>query len=309
MHLPRFALVFVLLFAGFARAADQPATKDGKKSEQDRPKTREEAFERAGVKLVKGPATVQLGKVAELKLPQGYSFVGKDSLDRFYELTQNMRNGKEVGVVMAPAFMLFFDYDDVGYVKDEEKDKLDGNKLMKAMTANEDEVNAARKKRGWDEMKIKGWATAPYYDTKTNNLKWAINLATSQDGFKDVFINESIRLLGRGGVMNVTLVTDTPGFKVAETTADKLLAENFSYVAGQKYAEFKSGDKVAAYGLSALVLGGAAVTAAKLGWFAKLGVFFGKAWKAIVVALVAVAVGIKKLFGRITGAQPKEPTI
>src|ERR1051325_5929102 len=129
MHLPRFALASVLLFTVFARAADQPAAKDGAKTEpQDRPKTREEAFERAGVKLVKGPAAVQLGKVAELKLPAGSSFCAEDSLDRFYELTENMRNGKEVRVVMAPAFMLFFDYDDIGYVKDEEKDKLDGDK-------------------------------------------------------------------------------------------------------------------------------------------------------------------------------------
>ena len=311
MHFQRVLGGVVALWCGGALgAAEKPVSAEkAAAATAEKPKTREEAFKQAGVKLQAGPATVQLGKVAELKLPEGYHFVGKDSLDRFYELTQNMRNGNEVGVAMAPGYMLFFDYDDIGYVKDEEKDKLDGDKLMKAMTQNEDEVNAARKKRGWDEMKIKGWATAPHYDTKTNNLKWAINLATSQDGFKDVFINESIRLLGRAGVMNVTLVTDTPGFKIAEVAADKLLAENFSYVTGQKYAEFKSGDKVAAYGLSALVLGGAAVTAAKLGWFASLGAFFGKAWKAIVVAVIAVAAGIKKFFGRVTGAQPKEPMV
>jgi hypothetical protein len=42
-------------------------------------------------------------------------------------------------------------------------------------------------------MKLAGWATPPHYDYSTNNLKWAINLTSSQDGFKEVFINESPR--------------------------------------------------------------------------------------------------------------------
>ncbi len=303
MTIFRLLAVVSLLVTALVRGADKPA--DAKKPEEP-PKTREEAFARVGVTLQNGPVTVPLGSAAELKLPEGYSFVGKDSLDRFYEVTQNMRNGSEVGVVMGPGYMLFFDYADIGYVKDEDKDKLDGEKLMKAMTENEDAANEARKSRGWDQMKLKGWATAPHYDAKTNNLKWAINLTSSQDGFKEVFINESIRLLGRGGVMNVTLVTDTPGFKAAEADAEKLLATNFSYVAGQKYAEFKAGDKVAAYGLSALVLGGGVAAAAKLGWLAALGTWFGKAWKTIVVALVALGAAFRKFFNKITGAKPDE---
>lgn len=299
------ALIVSVMLAALHVAA-QTAEKPADAKEANPPKTREEAFERAGVKLVKGPATVQLGKVAEVKLPEGYSFVGPESLDRFYQLTENMRGGDEVGVVMAEKYMLFFSYKDVGYIKDADKETLDADKLMKAMTENEEASNEARKERGWEQIKMKGWATQPHYDAKTNNLKWAINLTSQSDGFKDVFINESIRLLGRGGVMNVTLVTDQAGFAAAEASADKLLAANFSYLAGEKYAEWKQGDKVAAYGLSALVLGGAGVAAAKLGLFAKLGVLLGKFWKAIVFGVIALVVGLKKLLGRVTGARPPE---
>ncbi|MBL9187652.1 MAG: DUF2167 domain-containing protein [Opitutaceae bacterium] len=296
----RVLAVLALGLAGVVRAADAPAA--------DRPKTREEALTRAGVKLTAGPATVPLGKVAELKVPAGAHFVGPDSIKLYYQLTQNQPGGKEVGVLLAKGYSLYFDYDDSGYVKDDDKKELDAAKLMKAMTANEDEANAERKRRGWDEMKITGWATQPHYDEKTNNLKWAINLTSSHDQFKEVFINESIRLLGRGGVMNVTLVSGGgAAFKAAETEAEKLLAANFAYIDGQKYSEFKSGDKVAAYGLAALVLGGGAVAAAKLGWLASLGVWFGKFWKMIVAGLVAVGLGIKKLFGKVTGAQPSQP--
>ena len=303
MHLLRVLFATSLLFSGLARAADKPAEKPVEAGPREaNKKTFEEQLQQAGVKLTAGPATVPLGKVAELKLPEKYHFVGQDSIKRFYELTQNSQNGKEVGVVLAPGYMLFLDYDETGYVKDEEK--LDADKIMKTMTENEEPANEARKKRGWSEMKLKGWATPPHYDANTHNLKWAINITSSQDGFKEVFINESIRMLGRGGVMNVTLVSDTPGFKAAEIDTEKLLANNFSYIAGQKYSEFKAGDKVAAYGLSALVLGGGAVMAAKLGWFASLGVWFGKMWKAIVFALIALGAGIKKLLNKVTGARP-----
>ena len=302
MHLLRALFALALLSVGLVRAADTPPAE--KTKEEKKPKSFVEQLRDAGVKLQDGPATVPLGKVAELKLPEKYHFVGQDSIKRFYELTQNSQNGKEVGVVLAPGYMLFLDYDDSGYVKDEEK--LDADKIMKAMTDNEEPSNEARKERGWSQMKLKGWATTPHYDEKTHNLKWAINLTSSDDGFKEVFINESIRMLGRGGVMNVTLVSDTPGFKAAEVDAEKLLGGNFSYVAGQKYSEFKAGDKVAAYGLSALVLGGGAVMAAKMGLFAKFGVLIGKAWKAIVFAVLALGAAIKKLFNKMTGARPDE---
>jgi uncharacterized membrane-anchored protein len=311
MQLARALLIFALFAGGLSRAAEKAAADKSAPSAgaeaAPKPPTREEALARAGVKMTAGPATVKLGKAAELKLPEGFQFVGQDSLDRFYELTQNTRSGNEVGVVMAPNYMLYFDYDEIGYVKDEDKDKLDAEKLMKSMGENQDAANEARKERGWDQLKLKGWATAPHYDSATNNLKWAINLASSRDGFNQVFINESIRLLGRKGVMNVTLVSGTDAFKAAEVDADKLLAKNFSYVSGEKYAEFKQGDKVAAYGLSALVLGGGAVMAAKLGLFAKLGVLLGKAWKAIVFGLIAFGALLKKLWNKITGSRPQEP--
>jgi uncharacterized membrane-anchored protein len=301
MQSSRILLGLALLFTGVLHAADSAPTADA-------PKSREEALERAGVKLQKGPATVALGKAAELKLPAGHHFIGPESLNRYYELTQNSRNGSEVGVVLAPDYSLYFDFDEIGYVKDEDKDKLDADKLMKTMTEGQVAANEARRERGWDEMRLTGWATKPYYDEKTNNLKWAINITSSQDGYKQVFVNESIRLLGRAGVMNVTLATATENFKQAEVEADKLLAGNFGYVSGQKYSEFKSGDKIAAYGLSALVLGGAGAMAAKMGLFAKLGVYFGKFWKAIVFGLIALGAGIKRVWGRVVGGNAPPPS-
>ncbi len=301
------------LISGFAVLAAVAQEKTETSPAPGEPKSFAEAIQQAGVKLVTGPATVPLGHVAEMKIGAGFHFVGADQLELFYNLTQNSRSGNEVGVLLSPEnWMLFFAYDDIGYVKDEDKDELKPDKLMEAMTAGQDDDNRARQERGWDAMKVAGWATPPHYDEKTNNLKWAINLTSSRDNFQEVWINESIRLLGRGGVMSATLVTDPAQFKEHELAVDRLLATDFTYVAGEKYAEFKSGDKIAEYGLAALVLGGAGAVAMKTGLLAGLLSFVGKMWKAVVFAVVALGAGIAKIWNKITGAKggppPEQPS-
>src|SRR5438309_2139555 len=102
--------------------------------------------------------------------------------------------------------------------------------------------------------------------------------------------------------MEVVLVVDPE--KLPETLpVFRTLLAGYSFSAGQTYAEHRPGDKVAKYGLAALVVGGAAVGAAKLGLFAWLAVFFKKAWKLVVVAFAAVAASLKKFFGKLFGGR------
>lgn len=273
-------------------AQEAPAPADSK------PASFVDALRASGIKLIASPSTVKLGDVAEMKLPEGFHAVDPGSLKKFYEFTQNSMSSQAVGVVISPSeWMLFFDYDPSGYVKDDEKNSLDAGDLMKSMTSNQEAGNKERVKRGWDEMKIAGWAAEPHYDTKTNNLKWAIKLTSSSDNHQSHWINESIRLLGRGGVMEVTLVTGNDTFAADSAAADSVLAQRFSYVAGQRYAEYKEGDKVAKYGLAALVLGGGVAAAAKFG-------FLQKFWKLLVVGGAALIAGIGKLWNKITGKNP-----
>ena len=298
-----------LLLLPLALPATEPETPVAATSTEAEaaPKTMADRLRSAGVKLTSGPAKVALGKLAEYDLPAGQHFVGEDSLDLFYKLTKNMRGGNEVGVVLSDErWMMFFDYDEVGYVKDDDKDKLDADKLMASLVEGQKRGNEARKEQGWDEMKLMGWAATPHYDETTHNLKWALKLSSSSDNYQDVWINENIRILGRGGYMNVTLVANPELFEAASRTAGTLLASNFGYSAGHKYAEWKQGDKVAAYGLSALVLGGGAVAAAKMGLLAKFGAILAKGWKVVVLAVGALGAGLVKLFRNLTGSHPKE---
>lgn len=90
--------------------------------------------------------------------------------------------------------------------------------------------------------------------------------------------------------MKATLVTD-PSILAATIPEFRTVLASFDFKQGQKYAEFRKGDKMAAYGLSALIVGGATAVAVKSGMFKWL-------WKLIVVGFIAISGFIKKLFSR-----------
>ena len=106
--------------------------------------------------------------------------------------------------------------------------------------------------------------------------------------------------------MNVTLVADPDQYATASQATANALASNFNYVQGQRYAEWKQGDKIAAVGLAALVVGGGAAVAAKMGLLSKFGALLAKMGKLVIVAIVAVGAGIVKLFKKISGSHPTD---
>ena len=110
-------------------------------------------------------------------------------------------------------------------------------------------------------------------------------------------MNYTSRILGRGGVMTATLVSDTDTLP-QNTNEFKKVLTGFNYNSGQTYAEFKNGDKVAAIGLGALVLGGAAAVATKKGLWGAIAGALAAGWKFIAAAAIALFAGLGKLFGR-----------
>ena len=183
-----------------------------------------------------------------------------------------------------------FKFLDEGYVKDDEK--IDADALLTAMREGNESDAAERKKRGLPGLFLEGWFIPPRYDQETKRLEWA-TLLRSDSGRK--VVNFSTKILGRHGHMDVVLVSD-PSEMEHDILEFKAALKGFDYVAGEKYGEWKSGDKVAAYGLGALVLGGAAAIAAKKGLWAVLGGFLAAGWKILAGVAVAGVAGFKSFF-------------
>jgi uncharacterized membrane-anchored protein len=253
-----------------------------------------------------GPITARLGSVAEVAVPEGLAFIDAAGTRKFLELTQNIPSGNELGTVMSAdesgaTWFVIFTYLDTGHVDDSEKDKLDADDLLEQIQDANDGSNEARVERGWEELTIDGWQKPPFYDSKTNNLTWAL-IVSSPSGGKSV--NWSTKLLGRRGTMNVDFIIDPAELDAALPAFESLLG-GFSFQSDETYAQYKPGDKLAQYGLTALVVGGAGVAAAKLGFFAKFGALFvklfGKFGKLVIVGLIAVGVAIKAAWGWLAG--------
>lgn len=238
-----------------------------------------------------GPSAAELGDVAEIKVPEGYNFAGAEDARTLLEAMGNPTSGREMGILVPVSgeWFVVFEFNEVGYVKDDEKDSLDAEAILKSIREGNEAANEERRKRGWSTLDIMGWERPPKYDENTHNLEWAIR-GKSNDG---LVVNYNTRLLGRGGVMEASLVVE-PEHLVATLPAFKGLLGSYSYKSGHRYAEFKSGDKIAQYGLAALVAGGTAAAAAKSGLLSNL---IAKLWKLIVVAAIAVASMFKKIFG------------
>ncbi|HEV8267492.1 MAG TPA: DUF2167 domain-containing protein, partial [Thermoanaerobaculia bacterium] len=182
-------------------------------------------------------------------------------------------------------------------VKDDDKDKIDAAKILKGIQEGTEAANENRRKHGQPTLSVTGWDEAPHYDSATHNLVWVLR-GRSSDGHE--FVNYNVRLLGREGFTSATLVSDPGTLATLKPRLSSLLS-GFQYKGGKRYAEWMPGDKVAKYGLAALVAGGAGVAAAKLGLLAGLGKLLAKAWKLVAVGVAGLIGAIKRFFGKREG--------
>jgi uncharacterized membrane-anchored protein len=242
------------------------------------------------LKWVDGPSTVQLDGNASLKLPEGYVYLDREGTDRYLELNENLADGTEVMVAPADlSWAAYLSYLGEGYVEDNEE--IDADVLLKNLQDATEAANDERVKRGWGTMRVTGWAVPPNYNQATQRLEWAASHASESD----TGVNFFTKILGRRGHTSVQLVAPTQGLTVAESALNTVLT-GFEYNAGDRYADFKPGDKVAEYGLAALVVGGAAALATKKGFWAAAAAFFAGAWKFIAAIAIGAAAWVRSHF-------------
>ncbi len=251
------------------------------------------------INWVQGPKTVSLGDQAHIQMGQPYNFADASGARELMEAMGNTVSNDEVGLIMPRAkdqdWFMLFEYEAVGFVKDDDKDKIDKDAILEGIRQGTEEANEMRKRKGIPALHVQGWFEEPHYDPVTHNLVWAL---TARNDEGQEVVNYNVRLLGRQGFMSVTLVDEPAKLARSKPEVEKVLA-GFSYKAGRSYAEFVPGDKVAEYGLVALVAGGAGAAAVKTGLFAALLKILAKGGKAVVLLVVAALAAVKKVLSSI----------
>lgn len=243
-----------------------------------------------------GPQRVQLFGNSSLQVPEGYAFLGTQDTAKFETLEKQLPGGPQYLFIPKDfRWQVLFEYQDDGYVKDNES--IDPNAILNNIREGTEKANEARRERGYDEMEVTGWQTAPHYDSQTHRLEWAVRGRDRRTG--EEVVNFNTRILGRGGVMSVILIA-APEQLTASISDLKAALNGFAYESGQRYAEYKPGDKIAKYGLAALITGGAAAVAVKTGfWKVIVGVLVA-GWKVVAAAAVALFGAVTRFFKRKT---------
>ena len=259
----------------------------------------------SGLKFQRGEIALQKG-LATLHVPDGFQFLnGPDAQTVLVKLWGNPpRSADPLGMLMPAdisplsqdSWAVVVTYEPDGYVSDKEAEKINYADLLSQMQKDVASANDEREKAGYEPVHLVGWAKTPDYDSQTHKLYWAKELKFGSQ--PENTLNYNIRMLGRGGVLVLNAVAAMAQLSQIEQATPKILAA-IDFNPGHRYADFNpKSDKMAEYGLAAVVAGTATAAAVKLGFFKALWVAILAAKKFIIVGLIALAGLFRKVFKR-----------
>ena len=172
---------------------------------------------------------------------------------------------------------VYYEWRDEGFVTDTDWADIDPDALLEQYRQGTEDSNSERVSNGVEPMHVAGWLEKPHYDKKTRTVTYAMELTDKNGNWANAF---ALRL-GRGGYTEFTWVGPVGLFRGAggrPALLNQALASH-SYEQGYRYQDYKSGDKLAGYGLAGLI---AAAMGAKFG-------------KGLIGALIALVLAGKKI--------------
>lgn len=239
------------------------------------------------------------GAVATLNVPDNFYYLSPEDTDKvLVEIWGNPPGQNTLGMLF-PSGMTPFDteswgvtieYEQDGYISDEDADDINYSELLTQMKLDTQRSSEERVKQGYPAIELVGWAEQPYYDKDSHKLHWAKEVRF--EGYEQNTLNYNIRVLGRRGVLVLNFIANMEQKPLIDSNLESVLALA-EFDEGSRYSDFDPDvDKVAAYGLGALVAG---KVLAKSGFFAAALIFLKKFGVFIVIGIAAL---VKKLFVR-----------
>lgn len=246
---------------------------------------------------VEGPKLVDLGFQSEIDLPAGFLLWQGEQAKEIMRQEGNDVEGTIAVMFKADSagtWGVVIDYDDRGYVSDDDADELDASSLLSDYQKGTLAQNAQRKQMGLPELFIDGWSEKPAYHKAQHQLVWGLDAHSTNGKSINFFTN----VLGRNGLLSVDLIGPADTIAQAKQEAAPLFA-GLRFKKGARYEEHEKDDKSSGVGLRALILGGTGVgvvAAAKGGGFFVALLLILK--KGIIVVVAAVGGFFKWLFGK-----------
>jgi uncharacterized membrane-anchored protein len=248
--------------------------------------------------------------LATLNLPKTFRYLDPKETDVVLTTWGNPPGNTTLGLLVpagtsvfaAESWAVVIQYDEDGHVDDADAAKIDYTKMLRDLQRQTRDDNEERTKAGYAPIEFVGWAETPSYDSLSHKLYWAKDLRFGSEGGHT--LNYNIRVLGRRGVLILNAVATMEQLQpVKAGMANVITFVDFNDE--HRYGDFVAGrDKVAEYGIAALVAGG---IAAKAGFFKVLLAGILGLKKVLIVVVVAAGAWLKRLFGRKPSAAPQPP--
>ena len=260
------------------------------------PKTNEE-WDKAWASLnwKKGPSVVNYNKAnSKINISSNFEILeGTEAHQMLYWL-----NGVDFSYVDVYAFgknneQYMFYYTDSGYVKTDDWTDVDPDKFINEMIENYKASNSTRQQNGQATVLDVTWKKKPYLDGTYNSVYYAFNVTWSDNSST---VEGTAIILGKEGYTTASYVGGTDGYQ------EQLLlnlSKMHKFNTAKEYKDWKSGDKVAAAGIGALLATTLGVKALKPGIIAAGLLLFKKFWFIIVLPFIWLG----KLF---TGSDKKK---
>ena len=118
------------------------------------------------IQWVEGPSSENLGYIADIDVPEGFVFADGNDTRRFLEVQGNLTSGTELGLLLNADDFWFitFEFSDVGYIKDDEKDSLDADAMLESIKEGTEQSNKNRIRMGFGPLRVIGWEQKPHYN-------------------------------------------------------------------------------------------------------------------------------------------------
>lgn len=257
------------------------------------------------LKFQQGVITIKDG-LAKLSLPETFRYLDPNDTEKvLVDIWGNPPREKSLGMIVPADFNAIGDaswavvitYEEDGYVKDDDAASINYTDLLKQMQESTREASEERKKAGYEAIELVGWAEPPHYDKASHKLYWAKDLKFG-DG-EEHTLNYDIRALGRRGVLSLNAVGSMEQLKDIKTDMQAVLGF-VEFNEGHRYSDYLAGtDKVATYGIAALIAG---KLAAKAGLFKVLLGLLIAGKKFVIIGVIGLIALARKLFSRKSGS-------
>jgi uncharacterized membrane-anchored protein len=280
--------IALLLAMGFANAEPDEARKQEIQA----------SVQAAKAVTVTGPSDIKLAGQAVLKLPAGMEIVPQPAAGRLMQAMGNGSDDRLIGLIEGTGdaqWLVIARYEPSGYIKDDDARDWNVDDLFKSLKEGTEAANKQRTEMGFAPLEIVGWVQKPSYDASTHRLVWSMAARKPGESDAEQSVNYNTYALGREGYVSLNLITARASVERDKPVANTLLSA-LKFDDGKAYQDFNSStDKVAEYGIAALVAG---VAAKKLGLIAIILAFAAKFAKVLLLAGAGVIAVVTKFFKR-----------